>query len=227
MSWLAELIPNYCCHCKRRLLEQEKILCLYCWNEVDNRMLSRLQVADTYLKMNLELPIEQLWCCAYFEQKSWLQAIVHQLKYYNHPEFSAQVIRHFRDSIRQELQHCDFDAIIGTPLHPRKRRERGYNQVDEMGRELSEILQVPYDTTWLVRRLYRKSQTRKNRFFRQISTANAFDIHPKQTANYRHILLIDDIITTGATLLACCKAIQQASNTRISILCLGQTAVSS
>lgn len=223
MSWLTEIIPNHCSHCDKRLFTGEEMLCLACWHEVNPQLLSWVETEKIKFKLQQRIDIEAIWCCAKFTQANWLQAVIHKLKYGNHPSWSGRLIRHYSESIKLNLADCSFDAIIGTPIHASRRRMRGYNQVDAMGEALSEILQVPYDTTWLKRTHNRKSQTRKNKLFRERSTQNVFAIDQQLQVNYQHILLIDDVITTGSTLIACCRALQEFQPIRISILCLGQT----
>ena len=223
MSWLTEILPNYCCQCAKRLTATEKMLCLSCWHHINPNLLAQSEIFDAYTGICLQVPIVKLWCCAKFTKGNWMQGIMHQLKYKNQPSWSGLLIRHYERAIRNKMQSETFDAIIGTPIHSRRKTQRGYNQVDAMGQELSRILGIPYDTNWLIRTKYSKSQTRKNRIFRQKNSQNVFGINPKKQPNYQHILLIDDILTTGATLIACCQALQSKQPVQISIFCLGYT----
>jgi len=115
------------------------------------------------------------------------------------------------------------DCIIPVPLHPKKMRERGYNQVTKFGKQLSFYLKKPFISNELVRISSTKTQTFKSRFERFNHLDTKFHLKNPAKFNNKHILLIDDVITTGATLEACAKEFLKAENCKISILTMAYT----
>ena len=117
----------------------------------------------------------------------------------------------------------DVSCIIPVPLHPKKLRERGYNQVTSFGKALSEKLKIPYEENVLIRNLYTKTQTKKNLLGRIELAKNLFDISNDISLNGNHIVLVDDVITTGSTLEKCCAALLKIPNVKVSVICMAMS----
>ncbi len=145
----------------------------------------------------------------------------HSLKYHDNKELGYLLGR----QIARELQAdhspiCTVDLLIPVPLHPRKKRQRGYNQSEWIASGIRSIWDIPIDTRSLARTTHTSTQTRKAIYDRWLNVCSIFNvIHPESLKN-KHILLIDDVITTGATISACAKALSGIPGIRISILAL-------
>jgi ComF family protein len=113
-----------------------------------------------------------------------------------------------------------FDTIIPVPLHKRRMRERGYNQVTTFGLALSEQLKIPFDSEVLKRNVYSKTQSKKSLLGRTEGIDLMFDVSFSEKDHNKHFLLIDDVITTGATLEVCSKALLKIPGARVSIICM-------
>jgi ComF family protein len=113
-----------------------------------------------------------------------------------------------------------FDVIIPVPLHKRKFKERGYNQVATFGKALSEGLKIPYDDSVLFRKIYSKTQSKKNLSGRSENINNMFDVIISEENHNKHFVIIDDVLTTGATLEACSRALLKIPGAKISIVCM-------
>jgi ComF family protein len=143
------------------------------------------------------------------------------LKYHDNKELGYLLGR----QIARELQAdhspiCTVDLLIPVPLHPRKKRQRGYNQSEWIASGIRSIWDIPIDTQSLARTTHTSTQTRKAIYDRWLNVCSIFNvIHPESLKN-KHILLIDDVITTGATISACAKALSGIPGIRISILAL-------
>jgi ComF family protein len=159
----------------------------------------------------------------YFHKKGIVQEIIHGLKYRGHEEIGTV----FGDWISEDLKTLavtnTFDAIIPVPLHKKRLRERGYNQVTTFGLALSNSLEVPYNETLLQRNVYSKTQVKKDLLGRTSIIDSLFDVTFTETDHNKHYLLIDDVLTTGATLEACGRALLKIPGAKISIVCMAMS----
>jgi ComF family protein len=157
----------------------------------------------------------------YFYKDGITQSILHQFKYNNYPEIGELLGKWFAHDLIKMRMPDDIDLIIPVPLHPKKQRKRGYNQSQYFARGLSEVTGIATDFESLVRIEYQKSQTSKSKEQRWKSVKDAFEVVAKQNIRNRHILLVDDIITTGATMEACGRQLYAHGAAQISIATLG------
>ena len=113
------------------------------------------------------------------------------------------------------------DYIVPVPLHPKKQRQRGYNQMTEFGRNLGNFFSIPYTENILLRQIYTESQTKKNALQRRENVSQAFKIANPEKYTGKHFVIIDDVITTGATIEACAETIlNNIPNAKVSVLAL-------
>lgn len=213
--------PNLCKICKRPLVEGEEQICLKCLCDLPH----------TGYHQQANNPVEQLfigknrieYATAYlrYEKGGKVQSLIHSLQYHDNKELGYLLGR----QIARELQAdhspiCTVDLLIPVPLHPRKKQQRGYNQSEWIASGIRSIWDIPIDTQSLARTTHTSTQTRKAIYDRWLNVCSIFNvIHPESLKN-KHILLIDDVITTGATISACAKALSGIPGIRISILAL-------
>lgn len=213
--------PTLCITCGERLMSQEKFLCINCWNDIP----------VTNFHKNPENKVAQLFwgrtkienATAYFSYKkgSNYQHLIHFMKYKGLKELGFETGRRFGVELTESESFRNIDLIIPVPLHPLKQKKRGYNQSEWIARGISESLEKPYSFTDLKRNIHTSTQTKKNRFERWKNVENIFEvIHPENITG-KHILLIDDIVTTGSTLEACASQLLKIENVKASIATLG------
>jgi ComF family protein len=145
----------------------------------------------------------------HFQKKSAVQHLIHNLKYKGHQEAGTAVGNWLGSTLAHTADYKPIDAIIPVPLHPAKLQKRGYNQATAFAQGLSEGMHVPYFDNVLQRNTFTQSQTRKNRIERWDNVADVFAVNQKPLGNARHLLLVDDVITTGATFEACIHTLIQ------------------
>ena len=214
--------PNYCPVCGNRLLLSEEGVCLEClhklprthnFNEPDN-------LAETLLAGRF--PFERVATFCVYSKQGVLQPLIHQLKYNNKKEIGILLGKLFG----KDLLGSDFiktiDYIVPVPLHPKKHRKRGYNQAEMIAEGLSESTSIPVSTGNLVRVIHNPTQTKRTKTQRWENVKDIFDVVHSQLFAGKHILLVDDIITTGSTLEACAHALLQSRDVKISIATLGE-----
>ncbi|WDF63311.1 ComF family protein [Flavobacterium sp. KACC 22763] len=156
----------------------------------------------------------------YFNKKGMVQELIHNLKYKGHQEIGTVLGDWYAEDLKELQLEIPFDAVIPVPLHKRKFKERGYNQVTTFGKAIASGFELPFVENILVRKLYTKTQSKKNLLGRSENIENIFDVKFSKSDHNKHFLIVDDVLTTGATLEACSKALLKIPGAKISIICM-------
>ncbi|WP_242695843.1 ComF family protein [Desertivirga brevis] len=159
----------------------------------------------------------------YFSKGSRVQSLLHQLKYNNRPEVGLKLGHLYGKQLSSALSSFLPDVIVPVPLHPKRQKKRGYNQSEYFARGLSETMHIPIDTSTLQRGAFTSSQTKKSRFLRYENMKDVFFLSKAEEFEGKHILLVDDIITTGATIESSAIPIHEVPATKISIAGIAYT----
>jgi ComF family protein len=216
----AELFyPRICITCDRKLIHQEEFICLHCIQDLPR----------THFHSDPENKIAQLfWGRAkvdfatswlFFRKGSRYQKLVHYLKYKGMKEIGEEMGKLFGgELINTHFQ--EIDAVIPVPLHPRKLKQRGYNQSEWIAKGMAITLNKPLMVNNLIREVFTNTQTRKNRFERWQNVEGIFNVCYPSEIIQKHILVVDDVVTTGSTLEAAVVALLQAGAAKVSIATL-------
>ena len=219
-TFILQLIyPKQCCACKEALLFGEEFICVPCIIALPRYDFR--QEKSNYLMEKFEgaLQIRSIFAFAWFVEQGKMQSIMHQIKYKGNTPLAHYMGHKFAKSFESEFQMEQFNAIVPIPLHPKRKRERGYNQSEEIAIGMSNYLKIPILNNCLKRTKYGESlvnQTRMNRF-EQLE--NSFEISNNDIKD-KNILLLDDTLTTGATCIAAGKKILESGANRLSIASL-------
>lgn len=215
-------LPNLCLACDTVLFANESILCTEC--------LYHLPLTDFHEDMDNETA-RQLWgkldfevamSMLYLSKASRTERLVHRLKYDNKPQIGLFLGRKYGKIIENIAKQQLFDMIVAVPIHKKKHRQRGYNQAFQFAKGLSESLYLPAYEDVILRKVYSISQTKKSRADRYDNVENVFVINECQTiVREKHILLVDDILTTGATICAAGQVLRQAG-AKVSVLTIAR-----
>jgi ComF family protein len=219
---LALIYPETCMSCQIALNQNESYLCRKC--------VSRLPL--TGYEKHGDNPVAQaFWgrtqlhfaaAIYHYRKGETLQRLIGRLKYHGDSSSGEFLGRLAGRRLKKAGEPYQPDYLIPVPLHPRKQRKRGYNQCEMIARGLSEVLDVPMETGLLRRTVFNPSQTKKGRYERWQNVEGIFEtIQPSNHFHDKHLLLVDDIITTGATLEACCSALAQIPGATISVVTVG------
>ena len=212
--------PKSCAGCHTILLSDEKVICTYCRHEIPLTNHHQMEENEIFQKFYGRITLEFGAALFYFHKKGIVQEMMHQLKYKGNQEVGKMVGEWYVSELKSLEQMKDIDYIFPVPLHKRRFRERGYNQVTTFGKALSQNLNIPYEETVLQRKLYTKTQTKKSLLGRTDISKTIFDVSFSEVHHGKHFLLIDDVMTTGATLEACSKVILTIPDAKISIVCM-------
>jgi ComF family protein len=167
-----------------------------------------------------KIAIEHASALLYFNKKGIVQELIHNLKYKGHTEIGTVLGNWYVEDLKELILNVPFDVVIPVPLHPKKFKERGYNQVTTFGEALAKGLNIKYDATILYRTKYSKTQSKKNLSGRSENIENIFDAFVTTENENKHFLIVDDVLTTGATLEACSRALLKNPGAKISIACM-------
>ena len=148
---------------------------------------------------------------------------MHNLKYKGHQDVGLFLGKWLGEELKTIETYQNIDVVVPVPLHKSKLRKRGYNQVDKFGKEIAKALNVEYNTTVLQKTMSTKTQVFKDRLLRTSGNAATFSISENLTLKGKHILLVDDIITTGATIESCANALLKIEGIKISIAAMSIT----
>ena len=199
-------------------MEAEENICLTCLYTLPrsiDRDYANNKVMDLFLG---RVRIEKAASWLHFEKESKVQNILHHIKYKDKDKFARQI----GEIMASEMPDffVDIDAIVPVPLHPKKQKIRGYNQSVEIANGVQKVVGLPIFSQLLERTRFSETQTHKNKEERWKNTEGLFTLAPNDGFEGKHLLLIDDVLTTGSTAIACLKCLEQIPNVKLSFLSL-------
>lgn len=212
--------PTVCSGCNSFLLSNENVICTVCRHDIPLTNHHLNPENEAFKKFYGRIPVLHSSALFYFHKKGIVQELIHNLKYKGHEEIGTILGEWYAEDLKTIHLLQTVDEIIPVPLHPKKLRERGYNQVTAFGTALSTSLNLNYNDSLLIRNVYSKTQSKKTLLGRTEGIETIFDVSFTEKNHNKHFLLIDDVITTGATLEACSRALLKIPGAKISIVCM-------
>ena len=217
------MYPSICPNCGQLLASGEHYVCSKCITKLPFTHWgnSRKNIIRELLFEKIQ-KLEKTYSLFYFIQKNDIHKLLHSLKYKNKPEIGIELGFLLGQKL-QEADMTDFDKIIPIPLHLRKKKIRGYNQSTKIAQGIADTIDRPIDIKSVTRAIYTETQTKKNKYERIKNMKGVFSIKDPKKLENKHILIIDDIITTGATILSLSKEMSKIKGIKISIATLAVT----
>ncbi len=212
--------PRLCAGCNTSLLRGEEVLCLNCLADLPRTNYHQQEDNPVFQQFIGRVPVELATSFCRFDKGGHLQHLLHQLKYKGNLEVGQKMGLLFGYDLIQSPLYQNIDLIIPVPLHPKKERKRGFNQSTEICKGLSVAMQRPLICGNLIRVVHTASQTRKGRFERWENVSGIFSVKNGPELAGKHLLLVDDVVTTGATLEACCIPLLMIPGVQVSIATL-------
>lgn len=218
--------PNACLSCSKTLIKGEEVLCFKCenelpqtgyWNQPGNRLAQRFWG---------RVPLQGTVALFKFHKGGEIQNLLHALKYKGRKEagvYCGNMLGHYLrqpDSIIQNV-----DLIVPVPLHWKKEKTRGYNQCEPFAEGLAKVLNIPFSLTALERVHENTSQTKKSKFERFENVSQIFGVKNASLLKGKHVLLVDDVVTTGATAEACLQTILSVPETKVSFAAIATAVI--
>ncbi|MBM6670576.1 ComF family protein [Phocaeicola coprophilus] len=227
-SWIDTLLdlafPRLCLMCGKRLAPGERHVCATCLGALPRTNFHL--ISDNLLEERFRgvIPVERTAALFFYQKGNPSCEIIHRLKYAGKPDIGV----YFGALLAREAAPSgffrDIDLLLPVPLSRKRMRRRGYNQAEQIACGVSQVTGIPLSADSLARLHDNPTQTRRNRQERLANTEGLFGVEHPDRLQGKHILLIDDVVTTGATLRACAEAVCACSDVRISLLALGCTA---
>jgi ComF family protein len=218
-SFLHLLFPHICSGCGSDILNEESLLCMRCiaaMPETNFELHSGNPVEKTFWG---RLPLVRATAQFYFTKESLMQHLMHQLKYKRNKELGLQLGRIMGDQIKKSERFVT-DVLIPLPLFPTKEKRRGYNQATILCKGMAEMMNIPVLDNVIIRPQHTETQTKKGRIERWKNMEGKFILSNPEAIRNKHILLVDDVVTTGATLESCGNELLKAEGVKLSVATL-------
>lgn len=223
-NWLADFFqlfyPNICAACGERLLTQEKVICTRCL----------VDLPRTNFHYEHDNPVSQLFwgrvnvqnatALFRFQKGSRFQDLLHLLKYNGRQDIGEELGRQLGFELKKSELFNSVNVVIPVPLHPKREKKRGYNQAECIAKGIADSMGIEIQSRNMVRSVETQTQTKKSRIERWQNVDSIFKIKKPEKLNNKHILLVDDVVTTGATLEACAQAILKTEGVKVNIAAL-------
>jgi ComF family protein len=222
---LSLLFPRLCYACGNHLLRNENLICTECYVLIP-RTNYHLEDDNPAAKLFWgRCKIEKAAAFSFYNKDSRIRKLIHNLKYKGIKELGPELGRIYGESLKRSEFLKDIDVIIPVPLHPSKKRSRGFNQADLIAEGFSSATGIPVDYGSLARVTVTETQTRRSRYERWKNVEGIFSLISPGLVSGRHVLLVDDVITTGSTLEACANELLRAENVKVSVIAIAVAVV--
>lgn len=209
--------PSVCASCGTLLLKGEKTVCTTCRYLLPKTRYELNPDNPLMLNFSGQMPFNAVTAEFFFSKSGHVQALIHGLKYHGAKENGIFLGQEIGKSIKQSPVFQGIDYIIPVPLHPKKQKIRGYNQSMVIAQGIGEETGIPIAGNCLIRKVFTSTQTKKSREERWQNVKDIFAVVNASQLEGKHVLLVDDVLTTGATLMAAGKALYDVKNIKVSV----------
>lgn len=211
------LFPELCLGCGVELVYEEQFICIVCAHDLP---ITNFHFNDSQIIKNLfygSAIIENATALFFYYKKGIIQQLIHCLKYKGYEDIGTYFGKRLGIELMEVEEYKSIDIVIPVPLHQKRLQQRGYNQVTQFGKELADYLNAEFNDNTLLRITNTTSQTIKNRLSRWLNVTTIFHLNNEDKFRGKHVLLVDDVITTGATIRACIDELSKIKGIKISI----------
>jgi len=217
-DFIALFYPDLCLVCGNNLLKHEECICTTCLHKTPKTNCFKQRENEVSKIFWGRSKLENAAALFTFNKDGNAQKLIHTLKYEEGKNVGIFLGKQLGFAIKESEFFNNIDIVIAVPLHPKKQKLRGYNQSSYLAKGIKEVLSIPINKKSLLRIENTDSQTRKKRFSRWENMMNSFDLKNSNKLMDKHILLVDDVVTTGATLEACAQKLLEIKGVKVSIV---------
>ncbi|HYG04289.1 MAG TPA: ComF family protein [Chryseosolibacter sp.] len=219
-DFVSLFFPRTCAGCDEALVKGETMICTKCIIEMPRANYHLERNNPFYQKLRGRVPLQFVMSFLKFSKSGRVQKILHELKYRNKPALGHKLGSVFGSELARTGYKDMFDIIVPVPLHRIKKANRGYNQSEEFGNGLAEMLEIPCNDDIVQRMSQTSTQTRKSRLGRWENVKDVFALSNVAAVSGKRVLLVDDVVTTGATLEAVCSVLHSHGSAELSVACI-------
>ncbi|WP_246000742.1 ComF family protein [Pontibacter diazotrophicus] len=215
------LFPKSCYACDGAMARGEKYICTKCSVKLpytDSHVYGATELNPLQRRFWGKVPVRFAFSYLHFMPKGRVQRLLHKLKYRGAKELGEHLGQRYGSLLSDHYYPEQFDVVVPVPLHKYKLRRRGYNQAESFSTGLAQAMQLPHNARALLRTIDTSTQTRKNRLDRWQNVEQVFQVQQPQVVQGKRVLLVDDVMTTGATLEACAVALLEAGAAEVSVV---------
>ena len=216
-DFLFLIFPAHCEACGNVLFKNEEVVCIKCLYELPRTKFSFDKDNPILNLFAGRLPLTSATALYSFQKDSKFRKLLHHLKYKNKPEIGILLGKELASEMKLSNNFNDIDFIIPVPLHPKRKKWRGYNQSEEIAKGISAVLNIPVAADNFIRNVETETQTKKTKDERWQNVSGKFKIVDEKLFENKHLLLVDDVLTTGATLEACGEMLVQIKGVKLSV----------
>ena len=218
---IISLLYPECCHvCDKKLVEGENYICLDCLLKMPKTNYHLQPENGSADRFKGKIPYKKVASFLYYNKGGFSQKIMKPIKYKGNSGLGRYIGQLMAQNIQQTSHFFeDIDLLIPIPLHHKRQKLRGFNQAEEIAKGIEKITAIPVCSDLVTRKKQTQTQTKKGRYARWLNTMDIFSTEKTSNFNYNHVLIIDDVLTTGATIEACAQSVLQSyPEIKISIL---------
>ncbi|MDX2173095.1 MAG: ComF family protein [Bacteroidota bacterium] len=219
-DFMSLIYPRHCEACGTNLLKHEEFICNLCLINLPKSNYHNNTVNELSYVFAGRIPLQHALCFYLFEKSGRVQKLLHAVKYQNQKELAEFLGKLYAKDLTQNEVLKNVDVVLPIPLHSKKLKLRGYNQSELFAKGIASELNLKIDTTSLKKTNATNTQTNKKKFERWENVEGVFELEHKDTLRNKHILIIDDVITTGATIEAAWQALKNVEGIKVSVLSL-------
>lgn len=219
-SFLHLFFPRCCVVCGNPLQEGEEVLCLRCNMDMPRTDFHLLKDNPVERMFWGKVPLERAAVYFFYQKGSAYRHLLYKLKYEGRKDVGETMGRFMAEELKKAGFFQGIDVVVPVPLHPRKLRKRGYNQSEYIARGVASVTGIAVDSSSVARIRETDSQTRKSAYERWENVKGIFRLSAPERFVGKHVLIVDDVLTTGATTTACADAFAEVEGIRISVLAL-------
>lgn len=212
--------PHLCEGCGNDMNDREALICIRCHARLPRTNFQQYPSNPVERLFWGRLPLLHATAQYYFSKASMMQQLMHEIKYRGNRELAIYLGTLIGTQLASSPNFSSVDALVPLPLFAQRERQRGYNQASLLCKGIAAVMQVPVGEQWIIRTSASESQTSKGRVDRWLNMEGRFSLQDPEAAKNKHLLLVDDVITTGATLEACGRELLKAPGARLSVAAL-------
>ncbi len=218
-SFISLFYPKVCFNCDKPLVNQEEILCLHCYLQLPHTQYHKEKNNPLLLKLNGSTELTEAYAMLKYEKKNMAQKIIHALKYKDQKKIGMVAGKWIGHLINKSTT-IEYDFLLPVPLHPKKLRIRGYNQAELLANGMADVMGTAVNKNTIRRTRFSSTQTKKGRLKRWADTEALYEVINKESIDGKKILIVDDVITTGATIIQIANLLKEKGASIVSVACV-------